>query len=378
MATRKNTTNTIASKAAASMLTGAEPAYGKLEGESASYKEEIQVVFNWYSAEKKRSDAYKYYLDYVKKFRNKDYKLFQKVDEGSITTTLGWIARIIIRGGSVSNDHTKRLEDNITQLLSKFTEEKKIQPEVTKQSIVPSINIQEATKLKAKEYIGDLEGSIDEYIFDDKDFSLYADLKGKQIPAPYVPDVKVWAESKLSEYSSVADGEDSQLIEGYSNINKRKLKNIVKLFETFIEDCDKYGQFKKANRKVQAVREKPPAIQVKSVKYKMKDEELKLESERPIDIIGAAQVWLFNTKTRKLAVYTSESTKGMTVKGSTLQNWTPEKSKQKTLRKPDEQLKDLLASGKVKLRTFIDSIKSKEQEVNGRINIETIILKVVR
>jgi hypothetical protein len=68
----------------------------------------------------------------------------------------------------------------------------------------------------------------------------------------------------------------------------------------------------------------------------------------------------------------------MTVKGSTLQNWTPEKSKQKTLRKPDEQLKDLLASGKVKLRTFIDSIKSKEQEVNGRINIETIILKVVR
>lgn len=378
MATRKNTTNTIASKAAASMLTGAEPAYGKLEGESASYKEEIQVVFNWYSAEKKRSDAYKYYLDYVKKFRNKDYKIFQKVDEGSITTTLGWIARIIIRGGSVSNDHTKRLEDNITQLLSKFAEEKKAQPEVTKQTVTPGINIQEATKLKAKEYIGDLEGSIDEYIFEDKDFSLYADLKGKQIPAPYVPDVKVWAEAKLSEYTAVADGEDSQLIEGYSNINKRKLKNIVKLFETFVEDCDKYGQFKKANRKVQAVREKPPAIQVKSVKYKMKDEELKLESERPIDIIGAAQVWLFNTKTRKLAVYTSESTKGMTVKGSTLQNWTPEKSKQKTLRKPEEQLKDLLASGKVKLRTFIDSIKSKEQEVNGRINIETIILKVVR
>jgi hypothetical protein len=68
----------------------------------------------------------------------------------------------------------------------------------------------------------------------------------------------------------------------------------------------------------------------------------------------------------------------MTVKGTALQNWSPDKSKQKTLRKPDEQIKDLLASGKVKLRSFIDNIKAKEQNVNGRINIDTIILKIIR
>jgi hypothetical protein len=68
----------------------------------------------------------------------------------------------------------------------------------------------------------------------------------------------------------------------------------------------------------------------------------------------------------------------MTVKGTALQNWTPEKSKQKTLRKPAEQIKALMASGKVKLRTFIDEIKSKEQSVNGRINIDTVILKILR
>ena len=174
------------------------------------------------------------------------------------------------------------------------------------------------------------------------------------------------------------DNNDSQLVEGYSNFNKRKLKAIVKMFEQFVEDCNLYGQFKKANRKPRPVREKPAAQQVKSIKYKAKDEELGLESERPIDIVGANQVWVFNTKTRKLAVYTSESTKGMTVKGTTIQNWTPEKSTQKTLRKPAEQIKELLGLGKVKLRTFMDSVKSKEQNVNGRINIDTVILKIMR
>jgi hypothetical protein len=68
----------------------------------------------------------------------------------------------------------------------------------------------------------------------------------------------------------------------------------------------------------------------------------------------------------------------MSVKGTALQNWSPDKSKQKTLRKPADQIKDLMAAGKVKLRTFLDDIKSKQQAVNGRINIDTIILKIIR
>jgi len=250
-------------------------------------------------------------------------------------------------------------------------------PEDEKEKKVP-VNIQDAIKQKAKEYVGELEGAIDDFIKNDKEFSLYNDFKSKQIPAPYVQDVKVWAEKKLQEYSEVIDSKDSQIIEGYSNFNKRKIKALVKLFEQFITDCDLYGQFKKANRKPRAVKEKPAAQQVKNFKYKLKDEELGIESERAMDIVGAQQIWTFNTKTRKLAVYTSDSIKGITVKGSTLQNWEPEKSKQKTLRKPEEQIKDLMSSGKVKLRNFMDSIKSKEQAVNGRINIDTLLLKIMR
>jgi len=62
----------IAAKAAATMLTGSEPTGSKLDPTQSTYKGDIQVIFNWYSAEKTRTDAYKYILEYVKKNRNKD------------------------------------------------------------------------------------------------------------------------------------------------------------------------------------------------------------------------------------------------------------------------------------------------------------------
>ena len=366
----------------ASKILQSEPLVSKLDPLSDDYTITLMRLNNWYSTEKTRSDSYKYYQQYVKKNRPTDVKYFAEVEERDVHITYGWMARMLLQGAIVSTDHQKAFDKNLTGLIDLgkarlLTKETTVKVAVAT-TTVKRTSIQDAMKEKASEYVGELEGFIDEFVTEDKEFNLYNHLKGNQIPAPYVITVKSWAESKLAEFEEVVDSKDSQIVEGYSNFNKRKLKSMVKMFESFIADCDKYGQFKKANRKPRAVREKPAVAQVKSLKYKLKDDELGLSSARGIDLVGAEQVWLFNTKTRKLAVYTSESTKGMTVKGTTLQNWSPEKSKQKTLRKPEEQIKDLMASGKVKLRTFLDSIKSKEQAVNGRINIDTIILKITR
>jgi hypothetical protein len=366
----------------ASKVLQSEPLVSKLDPLSDDYTITLMRLNNWYSTEKTRSDSYKYYQQYVKKNRPTDVKYFAEVEERDVHITYGWMARMLLQGAIVSTDHQKAFDKNLTGLIDLgkarlLTKETTVKVAVAT-TTVKRTSIQDAMKEKASEYVGELEGFIDEFVTEDKEFNLYNHLKGNQIPAPYVPQVKLWAEKKLAEFEEVVDSKDSQIVEGYSNFNKRKLKSMVKMFESFIADCDKYGQFKKANRKPRAVREKPAIAQIKSLKYKLKDEELGLISARGIDLVGAEQVWLFNTKTRKLAVYTSESTKGMTVKGTTLQNWSPEKSKQKTLRKPEEQIKDLMASGKVKLRTFLDSIKSKEQAVNGRINIDTIILKITR
>ena len=64
------------------------------------------------------------------------------------------------------------------------------------------------------------------------------------------------------------------------------------------------------------------------------------------------------------------------IKGTTITGYDANKSVQKTLRKPEEQLKQFLASSKVDLRKFIENIKTTEIKLNGRINAETILLKV--
>ena len=366
----------------ASRVLQSEPLVSKLDPLSDNYKITLMRINNWYSAEKTRSDSYKYYQQYVKKNRPMDVKYFAEVEEKDVHISYGWLARMLLQGAIVSDKHQKSFDKNLTDLIDLGKARLLAKDTVVKVAIATSTvkrtSIQDAVKEKASECIGELEGCIDEFCTEDKDFTLYNHLKGNQIPGPYVSYIRTWAESKLAQWQEVADSKDSQIIEGYSNFPKRKITKIVKLFESFLDDCDKYGQFKKANRKPRATKAKPAISQIKSLKYKLKDDELGLTSAKAFDLVGAEQVWLFNTKTRKLAVYTSESTQGMTVKGTTLQNWSPEKSKQKTLRKPEEQIKDLMASGKVKLRTFLDGIKSKEQAVNGRINIDTIILKITR
>jgi hypothetical protein len=64
------------------------------------------------------------------------------------------------------------------------------------------------------------------------------------------------------------------------------------------------------------------------------------------------------------------------VKGTTITGFNTTASVCKTLRKPEEKLKEFKAAGKVQLRKFLDSINATDTMMNGRINEETILLRV--
>ena len=98
----------------------------------------------------------------------------------------------------------------------------------------------------------------------------------------------------------------------------------------------------------------------------------------PAGIIGAKEVWVFNTKYRKLGKYVAQDAGGLSVKGASIKDFNTGKSVQKTLRKPKEQLKDFMSAGKVKLRTFLDDIKAVDTKMNGRMNDNIVILKVFK
>ena len=46
--------------------------------------------------------------------------------------------------------------------------------------------------------------------------------------------------------------------------------------------------------------------------------------------------------------------------------------------KPDEQVKQVLAAGKVDLRNIMKCLTTKDSKATGRINADTILLRVVK
>lgn len=114
---------------------------------------------------------------------------------------------------------------------------------------------------------------------------------------------------------------------------------------------------------------------VAKLKYKKTDEPLKLVSINPVDIIGAKELWVYNTKSRKIGKYVATEFSDLAVKGTSIINFDEIKSVMKTVRKPEEKLKEFKAAGKVQLRKFLDDINATEARMNGRINEEIILLK---
>lgn len=356
------------------VVVGAEPNATEIVAGVEGYSIRFINAMNWYSIDGNKADARKFLKEYIKKNRNADLKDFDKISDKEIRPTYGWIARVLNKGAKLSDYHIENFNNYIFTILKTVNT-----PAVAKTVIVSNKpSIQNHLNDKITNYIGTLEGAYDEYISNGTEFSLEADMKAKEIPQVYVTRIQEWAKNKLREWIEIVEGKDAQLNEAYSHYTKTSKKNVAKFFVALIQDCEKYGAFKKANRKPRTVRQKTPVQQTKNLKYKIKDDELNVSSVNPVEIVGAQSVWLYNTKQKKLSLYRTDSSQGIQVKGSSLQNYDPEMSEQKTLRKPADQLQELLSAGKVQLRKFMESIKTKKQDVNGRLNSEIIILKAVK
>jgi hypothetical protein len=76
-----------------------------------------------------------------------------------------------------------------------------------------------------------------------------------------------------------------------------------------------------------------------------------------------------------LGVY--ESDDPISVKGTCLKEWNEEKSFSLTIRKPDDIIPILLKKSEKVFTKAIDDLKTKRGKVNGRINKDTILLRIL-
>jgi hypothetical protein len=267
----------------------------------------------------------------------------------------------------------------ITEGRDDIDESEEVKVEVKKDVYTPSIQerVRETSMLMTEEIETAIEAfQTDPETFDPKAFKVLNLLKAKQAKAAHTRIIKGFYQRNLDELVEAATTKDEQLKEGYSHLTKAQLKKITAFYQEVISACDMLGQEAKVNRKPRAKKPTDKAKVVSKLKYKKTDEPLKLVSINPEDIIGSQELWIYNSKTRKLGKYVAEEFKELGVKGTTITGFSESKSIQKTLRKPDEKLKEFKAAGKVALRKFLDEINATDARMNGRLNEETVLLKV--
>ena len=353
----------------------AEEIEAKITGGEPNFKDkvisnvEMAQSLNWYSQNKDNKTALKYIGDYVKK--NKLKVTADIVNKQR--PTFGFLCRLKNTGAIFTEMHEESFRKMLQEMIAEI-------PKPEEKPVVTNvISIQDRVADKISEIAGYLEGAIDDYILSgfDKPTSPYGILHGraKNMHASKIMEI---FKKRRAEFAEVMTTKDEDLKEGYSNFSKTQLKKLVAYCDQIILDCTKISGESKVSRKPRKRKAKSPDQLVSKVQFLNEDATYKLKSVPPTQIIGALQLWVFNVKTRRLGVYNAADAGGLSVKGSSILNFTEDTSIQKLLRKPDEILPEVIKGGKVFMRTVLTSIRAVESNLSGRINKDTILLRIIK
>jgi hypothetical protein len=239
------------------------------------------------------------------------------------------------------------------------------------------VSIQDRLAEKTAENIGDLEGQFDFVIKNVKaEFKPHDFFVARNVPQAQLSKYVRVFEKRREELISAQSKKDAQLTEAYKHYKATDFKRIISWIDNLLAAIEQYRGVKQATKKARA--KKVPSKQklISKLKYATENKELKIVSINPADIIGSTELWVFNTKTRKIGKYVAQEFKTLSIKGSTIENFDEVKSVSKTIRKPEEKLKEFAKAGKVQLRKFLTEIKAVETRMNGRINADILLLKV--
>jgi hypothetical protein len=322
-----------------------------------------------------------------------DIQAVKKVKDNRIGTTMGAVAACLNRGMTAQRADFNNGRDTAAWLRAEIVKvinegKNDVDPEVAAaekeaaKSTVYTPSIQERLREVALGMTEELENAYESFqndpeAFDPKAFKVLNVLKGCQAKAAHARIIRDFYARDLAELEELASGNaDEQLREGYKHRSKKQIKAFIAFLTEVQNACTMLMQEAKVNRAPRAKKAVPAEKIVGKMKYMKTNEPLKLVSINPADILGAKELWVYNTKSRKLGRYVAEEYKDLGVKGTSITGFSESLSIMKTVRKPEEKLKEFKAAGKVALRKFLDDINATEARMNGRINEETILLKV--
>mgnify|MGYP003109010149 CR=1 FL=1 len=394
----------------------------KLSGEDFHRKKEGARSFYYENYQAK--DLYAFVFSWMAKngYTNEDIKLAKLPPDHMLSVTCAICCKLLLdgmpdfyqkeddywqtlagTGGNitpVSDFIKKRIAETIEA--GKVLKEKKleVEKEEAKKKNVYRPSIQELLRAKAFSMTNEIDDFINDFEMTSgalKSFKPLSLLRKVEAKANHAKIIKELYEGCFKEYDELVNPPSTknmtekeldwhnQLIEGYRHLEKSEILAMHEMYKSIVQACDMIIANAKFDRKPR--KRKPVSAEkvVSKMKFMREHTETGTVSINPVDIVGSNVLVVYNTKSRKVGVYHTSNVdpmnqkregSGLTVKGTTMLRFNEETSVQKTLRKPQEQLKIFKDINKRSLNKQFEAVKSVPTKMNGRINEHTLLLKV--
>lgn len=376
------------------------PSWEGQEGwDAETYRKAVNDSLRYYNLNFAGKDLKPKVVEWMKKsgYKAAEIKAFKATHDWRVTSTHGATAANLLNGMPASrkdyNDGKNVeswLRDRVAEIIAAGAKDNPPKKAEKKNGAEPKVlSVQDRLRIKAGDMSAELDYAFDELIsdpkkYDVKKFDPLKILRAKECKAAHARIIASFYEKDLEEIEEVLVTKDKDLLEAYEHLTKTEKKKVQTFLSEIVGACTMLQQEGKVTRATRKKKPKSKDKLVAKLNYCVSDEDLKLVSIKPADIIGANELWVYNRKTRKIGKYVAaapdpknlgrEGT-GLSVKGTTIIGYDEKASIQKTLRKPKEQLPEWKKLGKVKLRKYLDEIKAVDIKLNGRVNPDVILLK---
>ena len=339
----------------------------------------LRKSFYYYNYFYTQKDTKKYVVEWLKtnkEFDRDEVRAFERSADRAVSMTVHSLIMAHRQGMPLRENHISFIDQEIERAISGAgAEPVEAVLEEAPKAYVPTI--QDRLNEKTADTIGELEGHYDEFVTNPKySFKPYDFLVANNVPQSQLTKYEVLFQSRFDELKEAFGKTDEQLTEGYSHYKVADFKRIMAFIDQILNDIIQYRGVKKATKKIRAPKSVSKEKVVAKLKYAKEDKVLRLVSVNPADIVGSQELWVYNIKTRKLGRYVADSLLGpLNVKGTGITGFDTAKSTSKTLRKPEEKLKEFSKATKVELRRFMEGIKATETLLNGRISADVVLLR---
>jgi hypothetical protein len=334
----------------------------------------------WYSYMSEKSEAKEFLDTYLKNTnRTGDLKKLKEVPEAHFPYYAAYIARMLSRGAILPDRCVETFNMLIANSFGKIgrnkygsltleQEQEEIQPKV-------KVSIQDRVNDKVSDFIGMFEETIDQKGYS---LSMYSTLQQEEIPPLLASKIADFYRPIAEEATKlISKNADPQLKEGYNNLTAEQQKTRAVFYNSILADCERYVSNVKKVKVTRAPRPISLEKKLKHIKFQKENNEFKTVSISPEKIVGAQELWMFNTKYKTLTAFFALDRGGLDIDRTTVTKFDTEKSFTYSLgKKAPAVIASVLTGGKLVVRKMLTQLK-KTAALQERINENTILMKAI-